>query len=146
MINASERIFFSEEKNGYDRAQVDKYVNKLSEAYQAAYDENTLMRERYNSLLDSCNTWNMPGQSEPTPEIITKTLVYTEMLAQKIITDAHEEAARAKAEAQKIITDANTEAVDRAKRNLEQAYEIMEEAISKVESLLNFNASHEKIA
>jgi cell division septum initiation protein DivIVA len=139
MTNTNENIFFPEVRNGYDRGQVDKYINKLSEAYQAAYDENTAIWDRYNTLLAEYNKLNIHEQIELNSDVVTKTLIYAEMLAQKIITDAHEEAERARGEMQKIIADANTEAVVRARKNLEQAHEIMQEAISKVESLLTFN-------
>ena len=145
MINSTDgSILFPEVRNGYDRVQVDKYVNKLSEAYQAAYDENAAIWGRYNSLLAEYNKLNAHERIEFNTDIVAKTLIYAEILAQKIMTDAHEEAANVRAEAQKIIADAKIEAVVRIRKNLEQAHEIMEEAISKVESLLTFNEPYIK--
>jgi len=110
MMNNSEGLFFPAVENGYDKEQVDIYVNKLSEAYQAAYDENELIREKYNNLLDTYKTANGQNQSAPTSEVATKTLMYAEVLAQKIISEALEEASRTKAEAQLATADALEEA------------------------------------
>ena len=143
----SSKIIFPEVMKGYDREQVDRYISKLSEAYQEAYDENTAIRERYNTLLEDFKKLNVQEQAELNPEII---LMYAEMMAQKIIADAQADAAQAKAEAQKIfadtnaaaaqaraeaqsmLNDANTTAariVIRARRNIEQAHEMMEQTI-----------------
>ena len=148
------KIIFPEVMKGYDREQVDKYISKLSEAYQEAYDENTAIRERYNNLLEDFKKLSSQEQAELNPEII---LMYAEMLAQKIIADAQADAAQAKAEAQKIfadtnaaaaqaraeaqrmLNDANTTAariVVRARRNIEQAQEIMEQTVQRIHSLL----------
>jgi len=137
--------------------QVDKYISKLSEAYQEAYDENTAIRERYNALLDDFKKLGSQEQGEMNPEIL---LMYAEMLAQKIIADAQAQAAKTKAEAQKVFADtnamaaqvkaesqkslseANAEAakiVMRARKNIEQAYKIMEQTCSKVQNMLSYN-------
>lgn len=58
--------------------------------------------------------------------------------AQKIMERANAEAVRA----QKIVGDANAEAVRivvRAKRNIEQAHETMEQTVSKIQDMLTFN-------
>ncbi|MCL1975868.1 MAG: DivIVA domain-containing protein [Firmicutes bacterium] len=153
----TERIFFQEVMRGYDMEQVDKYISKLSEAYQEAYDENTAIRERYNALLDDFKKLGSQEQGEMNPEIL---LMYAEMLAQKIIADAQAQAAKTKAEAQKVFADtnamaaqvkaesqkslseANAEAakiVMRARKNIEQAYKIMEQTCSKVQNMLSYN-------
>ena len=46
-----EEIFFTEQKNGYDKEQVDSYIHKLTEAYQKAYDEYFAMCDKYNNLM-----------------------------------------------------------------------------------------------
>jgi len=88
------KIFFTEEKNGYNRLEVDNYIAKLDEAYQNAYDENQDIRNKYNSLLDDCRKLDVQERTEFNSEIIAKTLVNAEVLAQKIIADANKEAVR----------------------------------------------------
>jgi cell division septum initiation protein DivIVA len=151
------KIVFPEVIKGYDMEQVDSYISKLSDAYQEAYDENMAIRGKYNSLLEDFRKMSAQEQAALNPEVI---LMYAEILAQKIITDTQEEAAQIKADAQKtltegsalaaqmkaeaqrILTEANAEAtriVFRARKNMEQAQDIMEQTITRVQDILAFN-------
>jgi cell division septum initiation protein DivIVA len=158
------RVMFPEVMKGYDMEQVDSYICKLSAAYQDAYDENTLIRERYNSLLEDFKKMSSQEQAEANPEAI---LIYAEILAQKVIADTQAEAAQTRAEAQKILADTNATAaqmkaeaqrmlneanaeaakiVFRARKNMEQAYAVMEQAyvvmeqaVDKMHNMLSVN-------
>jgi len=91
MFNANK--LFANEKNGYQKAQVDNYISKISEAYQAAYSDNQALQEMCNTRIEDY-----------------KKLAAAEMLAQKIIKEAQAEAERMKAEAEEIINEAFNEA------------------------------------
>jgi cell division septum initiation protein DivIVA len=39
------KVFFEIEQNGYMKAQVDRYMETISEAYEAAYNENQKLYE-----------------------------------------------------------------------------------------------------
>ena len=108
MANAN--VIFKESTNGYDKEQVNLYISKLAEAYKGVYSENQVLREQKN----------------PNSDIIAKTLMDTEILAQKIIANAHKEAARI---------------IVRAKTNYEQIQEIIEQTAGKVQSLLTIDVS-----
>ena len=136
---AGTNVVFKEAIRGYDKEQVDLYVKKLSEAYRGAYNENRALQEKCAGLLEECEKLDAHEQTGLHPDIITKTLLDTEMLARKIIADAHAEVAKAKATAKKTLDDANSEAariIVRAKVNFEQIQEIMEQTADKVQSLL----------
>ena len=169
MIGAN--ISFQKEKNGYDRQQVDNYIKKISDAYQTTYYEFLDVSGKYKSLLEERE--NAPKQEIEekqekqekrehsggmNPDIAAKTLINTEMLAQKIITEAQteaaaviadaektiaeakQEAAKMKERARKILDDANKEAeiaAERAKKNLAQARKIIEQAANQVEEVLS---------
>ena len=84
------KIVFKLEKDGYDKKQVDSYINGLSALYKAACDENKALgkqRER-----DSINA-----------DIAVKTLINAELLAEKIIKDAQEAAAQIVLQSTKIV-------------------------------------------
>jgi cell division septum initiation protein DivIVA len=153
-------IFFTEEKNGYDREQVDGYIHKLSEAYQKAFSEYEDLRGKYNSLLEDCKNLDLQERTGLNSDIIAKTLIHTELLAQKIIEGAHAEAAKVKSDAKIIINQANAEAakvkaeaqkaVDeahseaakigvRARRNHDEAQKVLAQAANEVQKLLASN-------
>ena len=155
----STNISFTKEKNGYDRQQVDNYIKKLSEAYQTTYYEYLDISGKYKSLLEESEKQDKQEQVELSPDVIAKTLINTEMLAQKIIADAQaeatavlaearkslsnskEETAKAKEAAKKIIDDANEEAemaAARARESFEKAQKVMKQAAYEVEELLAF--------
>ncbi|MCL2030484.1 MAG: hypothetical protein FWG93_02960 [Oscillospiraceae bacterium] len=158
-MTSTGKVYFTEEKNGYDREQVNHYIRMLSEAYTGVYNEYRALQGRYNGLLEKAGTPDTQARAGMDPEIAAKTLMNTEMLAQKIISEAQTEAAAAKAEARraaedasaaveqahaaadKIIGDANSEAgriLERAKKNLDQAHKTMGHAASEIYRLLTF--------
>ena len=157
-------ISFMKERNGYSKEQVDNYIKKLSEAYQTTYNEFLDISGKYKSLLDNRERSDKPEQTGLNPDIAAKTLINTEMLAQKIIadaqadataimseaskirSDAETEAAKAKEAAQKTIDDANSEAalmVNQVRKNIEQAYKTMEQAANEVNGLLTIHLQEE---
>ena len=157
MTNTMTSIHFTKEKNGYDRAQVDSYIKKLSEAYQTTYYEYLDISGKYKSLLEEREKPSAQEQSELSPDVVAKTLINTEVLAQKIIADAQVEATaiikgahktvadanavttEAKEDAQRIKHEANAEAdliVAQARENFEKARRIMEQAAAEVGKLL----------
>jgi len=136
---AGTNVVFKEAIRGYDKEQVDLYITKLSEAYKSAYNENQALQKKCAGLLVECEKPGAQEQNELNSGIIAKTLINTEILARKIIADAHTEAAKAKATAKTTLDEANAEAariVVRAKLNYEQIQEIMEQTAGKVQSLL----------
>lgn len=103
-------ILFTEENNGYSKEQVDSYISKLSKAYQAAYTDNQEIQEKYNALVEECKKLEVQEKTKLNADVITKTMLNLETLAQKIIAEAQEEVVRAKVEAQAIVDEANGEA------------------------------------
>ena len=161
MLNI-ENVSFDKQFNGYERVQVDRYITTLSEAYQKAYDEYTSVCCKYNELLEDYKVLEEKEQSRPNAEVIAKTLVDTESLAQKILADAKADAAivtadaracarkateEARAEAEsvrlkssKLVEDACLEAagiVSQARRDREEADAIIEQAITRLQEMLN---------
>ena len=130
-------INFSEEKFGYNRGQVDSYIKMLSGAYEETYTECQEIQRKYNNLLEERR--DTREQPELSTDIITKTLINTEILAQKIIADAQAEVAAAKMEAKRMLEEAELISSG-ARRNLEQAREAMERAAGEVYKLLTFAA------
>ena len=152
-------ISFSKEKNGYDKSQVDSYIKKLSDAYQKTFDEYKDVSDKYKNLLEDYNKSNTQERKEMNSDIIAKTLINAEILAQKVLDDAHAEAsdviaeanrvvesanaeaAKAQETANEIINEANTEAVlmvAQARKSIEQARKTMEQATRDAEKLLTF--------
>ena len=172
------KVFFTKERNGYNKEQVDSYVRKISEAYQTTIDEYKDMSDKYKDLSDKYNSLQEESAKTEKPaivsqpeelnsEIIAKTLISTEKLAQKIIDDAHAEAktaiagakkvvdeanaeaAKARESAQKILSDANTEAVlmvVQTRENVQLAQKTMENAANEVQKLLVYQALEAKSA
>ncbi|MCL2083649.1 MAG: DivIVA domain-containing protein [Oscillospiraceae bacterium] len=108
---ANMEITFEKQFNGYDRSQVDRYVAELSGAYQKAYGEYLSVCDKYNGLIERYRELEARERGRPSADIISKTLVDTEILAGKIIEDARAEAAKIQAEAR-----------ENAKRIAEDAY------------------------
>jgi cell division initiation protein len=140
-------VSFSKQFNGYDRDEVDRYIKNLSQTYQTAYEEYNAVCTKYNELFEKYKALGeQQDKNKPNADIITKTLVNAESLAQKIIAEAQSEAdiikaetqtaaqkikdeayvekASAKIQAQKLIDDANTE----ASAAQEQAQKILSES------------------
>jgi len=149
----NETISFTTERNGYDREQVDRYIGKLSQAYQALYDGYTEVKTKHDSFVDG-ESLGFHDIAEINAEVISKALVSTEAVAQKIIADAHTEAAATRIELKRMTDDANsevekaqeaakiiidianneaTEIVSQAKRNLETVSEIIAKSLKEAE-------------
>ena len=125
-------IFFSEQKNGFDKEEVNKYIEKLAAAYQLAYDENQAVNAKYSELLEKYEKLELEGrtgangQPDVSANIIAKMLLNAELLAQKIIDDAREEAAKA---------------LEQTNRELALTYQVMTRAIDGAQRL----AAHPQI-
>ena len=116
----AKNISFTREKNGYDRGQVDSYIKKVSEAYQTTYLEYLDINDKYEKLAEereNSDLRELPGMNS---EIAAKTLISTELLANKIITDAQAQAAAIIEEAQKDIANA-WEATDSASEEAQRS-------------------------
>jgi len=113
----SNKVSFENQINGYDIAQVDAYIDYITEAYQAAYDEYNVKCDEYDQLMES---FKMQEQSRPGSEVISNTILKAKAVSEKIIADA-------RAEAKIIITDACFKA-DEIKKNA-----CMDKATGKVQ-------------
>ena len=106
-------IYFSDESNGYNKEQVNNYIDNLSKAYEIMYGEHQSLIKKYNELSDDMNKLNAQERPDLNSDVIAKTLVRAETLAQNIVADAHTEAAymiaSAKTDSKKIMDDAYTE-------------------------------------
>ena len=121
-------ISFTKEKNGYDRKQVDSYIKKISEAYEKNYYEFLDVSGKYKSLLEEHKSSDNRESAGMNPDIAAKTLINTEMLAQKIIADAQAEANAILEKAGKIVDDAKIE----AEKVKEEALKIIDDANAEV--------------
>jgi cell division septum initiation protein DivIVA len=119
-----EEIIFGEQKNGYNKDQVDKYIRKLTEAYETAYKEYTNIREKYNALLQEHGNLEAVNENNLSSEIIAKTLLDAEKLSKDIIKSA-------RAEENRIL--------DMTLQNVEYAYKTLKEATDEIQKYLSFN-------
>ncbi|MCL1805679.1 MAG: DivIVA domain-containing protein [Clostridiales bacterium] len=103
-------IQFAEEKNGYSKEQVDGYVDKLSNAYEAAYRENQEVREQYKNLKDECDRLEVQEKTRLNAGVIAKTMLNLETMAQEIVAEAQQEVIEAKGEAKRLVDAAKAEA------------------------------------
>ena len=140
-VNA--KICFDKQLNGYDRAQVDSYIESLTDAYQTAYDEYNAKCEAYDQLLENLTVLETREQNRPSEETISNTLLKAEAFSKKIIDDARVEAekikegsyiykAAAKIQAQKILDDAAGEAA-RLKNEAQAALESVNAEAAKAQ-------------
>jgi len=108
-----EKSVFEKQLFGYDKAQVDGYVMSVIQAYQTVYDEYLAVCGKFNDLLKKYKDMQNAEKNRPSPDIIAKTLINTELFAEKIIHDADLEAMKlreeAQAEAKAIIDEAQAE-------------------------------------
>jgi len=121
-------VVFEKQFNGYDREQVDRYVGNLAKAYQAAYDEYNATCAKYNELLEKYKKLEEQENHKPSSEIIAKTLVNTEVLAQQILQSAETEADRIKTAAQEEAKKVRENACVEAAVAKIQSKKLMEEA------------------
>jgi len=85
-------VNFARQLNGYDRDQVDRYITRLADAYQIAYVEYSGMVTEFNDLQQRCQQLQEEEQNRPNPEVITKILMDSEIMAQKRLADVEAEA------------------------------------------------------
>ena len=105
----SQEITFSRQLSGYDRDQVDRYLQRLCDAYQTAYDGYNEMMHEYNTLLRRYRQLEEQEMSRPNQDIIAKILVDSESAAQKRISEANSEAEKIIAEARSTTADMRRE-------------------------------------
>ena len=98
-------VSFERQMNGYDKEQVDRYISELSEAYQEAYDEYQYICEKYNEALEQKRAAEESGASD----LIQKTLINAEILAEQLIKDAKTESDKIKTEAVLLKSKVNQE-------------------------------------
>ncbi|MCL2517674.1 MAG: DivIVA domain-containing protein [Oscillospiraceae bacterium] len=128
-------ISFAEQKNGYDKDQVDNYILKLTGAYQRTYEEYIATCEKYNTLMEDFKQLEEEKQIGINSNVVSKVLMDSEKLAQDIVETAY-----------KIIANAYTEEariVEKARRNFEQANEKIEQAMSEAQKFFTFRNTKE---
>jgi cell division septum initiation protein DivIVA len=103
---SSNAIRFSEQPMGYDKQQVDNYINKLIYEYNAMHAEYTSLVTKSNSLSETClrlsdeknklaeKLSQMPTQSKENETAIARAIIDAEMLAKQIVDRANAEAAQ----------------------------------------------------
>ena len=123
-------IFFTEQKNGYDKVQVDNYIHMLTEAYQKAYKEYLDICGKHNDLMQDYKKLETEREKQPglNADVIAKTLLDSEKLAREIIDNAYNEESRI---------------VARTKENLEQAYRTVDQALNDAQKFLTFQNDKE---
>ena len=124
-------ILFTEQKNGYDKAQVDNYIQMLTKSYQKVYKEYLDISGKHNELMQEYKRLETEKPEKPAglnADIIAKALINSEKLAKEIVDNAHNEEARM---------------VEQTKRNLDQAYQIVEQAINEARKFLTFHNEKE---
>jgi len=114
-------IIFSEQKNGYDKSQVDDYIRRLTEAYEKAYSEYLSICDKYNALVQDYKKLESEKQVGAKANVMARALIASEKLSQEIIDNAYGEEAKI---------------VEQTKKNLEHVYKIVEAAISEAQSFL----------
>jgi len=117
-------IFFTEQKNGYDKAQVDNYIQMLTKSYQKAYQEYVDICAKYNELKQDYKKLEADKPVGIDADLIAKTLINSEKLAKEIVDNAYNEEAQM---------------VEKTKKNLEQAYKTVEQAMAEAQKFLKFH-------
>ena len=119
-------VFFAEQKNGYDKTQVDSYIQRLTEAYQKAYNEYLATCDKYNALIMEYKKLESEKQTGTNAGVIARILIDSEKLAQKILDNAYNE---------------ETRIVEQSKKNIEYAYKTMEKAMEDIQKHLTLHGS-----
>jgi len=123
-------ILFANQKNGYDKEQVDSYINKLTEAYQKVYDEYLATSEKYSALLEDYKKLEAEKQIDVNSNDISKVLMDSEKLAQEIVAIANKIVSNAYIEESRILAN--------AKKNYDQANDKIEQAMNEAQKYLTF--------
>jgi cell division septum initiation protein DivIVA len=130
-ISFNKRIF------GYDMEQVRRYVEKISDAYQTAYDEYNSLSAKYEELTERFAKESISGQAESGAEFIAKAMLSGEVLVKKLINDAKDEAAKIIEASEKIKAEAlfikENAFIERATVEL-QAQRVIDTADSQAET------------
>ena len=99
-------IKFSEQPMGYDKQQVDNYINKLTYEYNAMHNEYMSLVTKCNSLSETCLRLSdeknrlaeilnqQPSQNKEHEAAIAKALIDAEILAKQIVDRANTESAK----------------------------------------------------
>ena len=99
-------IKFSEQPMGYDKQQVDNYINKLTYEYNAMHNEYMNLVTKCNSLSETCLRLSdekgrlaemvnqQPGQSKDNETAIARAIIDAEVLAKQIVDRANMESAK----------------------------------------------------
>ena len=99
-------IKFSEQPMGYDKHQVDNYLNKLTYEYNAMHNEYMNLVSKCNSLSETCLRLSdeknrlaevanhNPSQNAEHESAISRALIDAEMLAKQIVDRANSEHAK----------------------------------------------------
>lgn len=86
-------IFFTDQTPGYDKRQVDSYIQKLTAEYTALQEQHSKLAAAYQGLNNQCSAAQAPPP-HPGADVIAKALIDAETTAGRIIDDAQNEAAR----------------------------------------------------
>ena len=111
---------FSEEKNGYNKEQVESFIDKLYDAYHSACLNAQLAEESLSDLLKKFNRLEKQAKERTglNSRIVANTLRNMELLARKMNADAQREASsRAKVATEKVIDEVEVKASASKKRN-----------------------------
>ena len=92
----SNKVSFRKQLNGYDIAQVDAYIESITDAYQEAYDEYNVLCEEYDKLSEDLKVFQEREQGRISVEAISNTMLKAEEVSKKIIADARAEAEKIK--------------------------------------------------
>ena len=103
---ADSGIKFVEQPMGYDKQQVDNYINKLTYEYNAMHNEYMNLVTKCNSLSETClrlsdekNRLNemlnqQPIQNKDNESAIAKAIIDAEILAKQIVDHANAESTK----------------------------------------------------
>jgi len=115
----SERAFQKASFGGYNMAQVDEFLDILTEDYSALYNENAVLKSKMKVLVDKVDEYRS------TEEAMRKALMTAQRMADEMI----QEAQRKKAD---LLKEAENEAADR-KRSISKEVETEEFRLHKAQ-------------
>ena len=89
------KIPFATEAMGYDRGQVDRYVQKLADEYRSLQQKHKALADRFEKTYEDPANAGAPAEPPTIDEqAISKAMVDAEIKAIQIVTEAKNEAAR----------------------------------------------------
>lgn len=121
-------IFFNAQNDGYDRIQVDNYIHRLTEAYQKAYNEYFATCDKYNALMQDYKKLEAEKQAGLNANVIARTLIDSERLAQEIIDNAYNEESRI---------------LEQTKNSIEHVYKTIEKVLTDMQKFLAVRSNAE---